>query len=237
MASSSSAKPMSSISSASSSTTASTCPRSRVRRRMWSRARPGVATTTSTPRRRPPSCCVIDCAAVDGHHARAQAAAVAVDGLGHLHGQLARGDEHEDARRPCAWARPRGFAARSAARRRRSCRCRWPPVPRGRARPGGGIASLLDRRRLLVAELPPAPTPAWGRGRGRGSGRIRPSIGGGSSIYIEAQDGERVASRAEPDGARRLGERPPNVTHRHCRPRPPRPTSGTRDSSGRTPCS
>ena len=65
---------------------------------MWSRARPGVATTTSTPRRRPPSCCVIDCAAVDGHHPRAQVAAVAVDGLGHLHGQLARGDEHEDAR-------------------------------------------------------------------------------------------------------------------------------------------
>ena len=50
MVSMSSAKPMSSISSASSSTTISRCDRSSVPRDRWSTARPGVATTTSTPR-------------------------------------------------------------------------------------------------------------------------------------------------------------------------------------------
>jgi hypothetical protein len=60
MASSSSANPMS-ASSAFVEHDRFHVPESRVRRRMWSRARPGVATTTSTPRRRPPSCCVIDC--------------------------------------------------------------------------------------------------------------------------------------------------------------------------------
>ena len=56
MASRSSAKPMSSISSASSSTTNSTASRFRLPRVRWSTARPGVATTTSTPRRRLRSC-------------------------------------------------------------------------------------------------------------------------------------------------------------------------------------
>ena len=52
----SSAKPMSSISSASSRMTVRTPSRSRLLRVRWSTARPGVATTTSTPRRRPRSC-------------------------------------------------------------------------------------------------------------------------------------------------------------------------------------
>ena len=51
----SSAKPMSSISSASSRTTIRTASRRNVRRRMWSMARPGVATTTWTPSRSAPS--------------------------------------------------------------------------------------------------------------------------------------------------------------------------------------
>ena len=50
IASMSSAKPMSSISSASSSTTSRAPSSFSVLRRMWSSARPGVATTTSTPR-------------------------------------------------------------------------------------------------------------------------------------------------------------------------------------------
>ena len=51
----SSAKPMSSISSASSSTTVARPLSFSVPRLMWSIARPGVATTTSTPRRSGPS--------------------------------------------------------------------------------------------------------------------------------------------------------------------------------------
>ena len=51
----SSAKPMSSISSASSSTTIARPLSFSVPRLMWSIARPGVATTTSTPRRSGPS--------------------------------------------------------------------------------------------------------------------------------------------------------------------------------------
>ena len=56
IASRSSAKPMSSISSASSRTTTLTASKRRLPRLRWSTARPGVATTTSTPRRRPRSC-------------------------------------------------------------------------------------------------------------------------------------------------------------------------------------
>ena len=48
----SSAKPMSSISSASSRTTISTSSKRIVPRSRWSTQRPGVATTTSTPRAR-----------------------------------------------------------------------------------------------------------------------------------------------------------------------------------------
>jgi len=55
IASMSSAKPIANISSASSRITAETLPRRSVSRRMWSRARPGVATTTSTPRFSPRS--------------------------------------------------------------------------------------------------------------------------------------------------------------------------------------
>ena len=51
----SSAKPMSSISSASSSTTIRTPSSRSVPRLMWSIARPGVATTTCTPSRSAPS--------------------------------------------------------------------------------------------------------------------------------------------------------------------------------------
>jgi hypothetical protein len=60
IASRSSLKPMSSISSASSSTTAVTLSSTSVRRPMWSMARPGVATTASTPLCRLRNCWVID---------------------------------------------------------------------------------------------------------------------------------------------------------------------------------
>ena len=56
IASRSSAKPMSSISSASSRTTISIRSRAMLARVRWSTARPGVATRTSTPRARPRSC-------------------------------------------------------------------------------------------------------------------------------------------------------------------------------------
>jgi hypothetical protein len=61
IASMSSAKPMSSISSASSSTTIWTSLSRNVPRLMWSSARPGVATTTSTPRSSARSCRPIGC--------------------------------------------------------------------------------------------------------------------------------------------------------------------------------
>src|SRR5664279_1566185 len=60
IASRSSAKPMSSISSASSRTSVRRLPRASERRFTWSSARPGVATTTSTPRFRALSCVSID---------------------------------------------------------------------------------------------------------------------------------------------------------------------------------
>ena len=59
IASRSSAKPMSSISSASSSTTVCSSSSLRLPRAMWSSARPGVATTMSTPRASAPSWRVI----------------------------------------------------------------------------------------------------------------------------------------------------------------------------------
>ncbi len=61
IASRSSAKPMSSISSASSRIRTFRLLSLSVPRRMWSRARPGVATTTSTPRFSTLSCCWKDC--------------------------------------------------------------------------------------------------------------------------------------------------------------------------------
>ena len=60
IASRSSAKPMSSISSASSRTSASRPSSASDLRFTWSSARPGVATTTSTPRFRALSCVSID---------------------------------------------------------------------------------------------------------------------------------------------------------------------------------
>ncbi|COZ36361.1 Uncharacterised protein [Mycobacterium tuberculosis] len=60
MRSTSSAKPMVSISSASSSTRKSTRDRSKVARSRWSIIRPGVPTTTCAPRLNPASCTAYD---------------------------------------------------------------------------------------------------------------------------------------------------------------------------------
>ena len=151
IASMSSAKPMSSISSASSSTTVARPPSRSVPRAMWSRARPGVATTTSTPRVQGPQLPADRLPAVDRQHPGAQVLAVAVDRLGHLHRQLPGRHQHQRHR----VARRRGRRHPLQQRQRE----------RGRlARAGGRLAEQvlpvqqrrdrlpLDRGRLLVAE-------------------------------------------------------------------------------------
>ena len=124
-----------------------------MRRRMWSRARPGVATTTSTPAPQAAELLRDRLAAVDGHHPRPQVAPVAVQGLRHLHGQLARRDEHEDARllalarrgqRPLQQRKGEGGRLAGAGGRLSH------EVAPGQQR---GDRVLLDGRRLLVAEL------------------------------------------------------------------------------------
>ena len=134
----SSAKPMSSISSASSSTTVRMPSTSSEPRPRWSR----------TPSRRADD--DVDAAferlqlaedrlaAVDRDDLDAELAAVLEDRLGHLHRQLAC--RHEDEGRGGRGGRGRGRAsAAPAGRTRRSCRCRSPPGRRGRAlRAGAG---------------------------------------------------------------------------------------------------
>ena len=66
--STSSAKPIFSISSASSSTRKRSSDRSRVPFSRWSMTRPGVPTTTCTPRRSAASCGAVGLAAVDRQH-------------------------------------------------------------------------------------------------------------------------------------------------------------------------
>ena len=94
--STSSAKPMLSISSASSSTSTSSEDRSRLPRSRWSMTRPGVPTTMWAPRFRPDSCDVVALAAVDRQHPDAgHALGVGAHGLGHLQGELAGGGQHQ----------------------------------------------------------------------------------------------------------------------------------------------
>ena len=107
---------------------------------MWSTARPGVATTTCDAALEDLELVDDRLAAVDGQHVGVELAAVLVDGLGDLDGQLAGGDqdERERARR---WRRAR-CARGSAGRTPPSCRCRWRPGRAGRGRPmTGGIDS------------------------------------------------------------------------------------------------
>src|SRR5688572_18403628 len=87
---------MSSISSASSRARKVTWSSFRVRRFMWSRARPGVATTTSAPRFKARICRSMGAPPYTGTTLRFSPFAY-LDGLGHLHGQLPGGDEDEAA--------------------------------------------------------------------------------------------------------------------------------------------
>ena len=140
IASMSSAKPMSSISSASSSTTSSTASSGSVPRLMWSMARPGRGHDHVHAALEHLELADDGLAAVDGQHLGAELAAVLVDGLGHLHGELAGGHQHQgDGLGGGAGARR---ARGSAGRTPRSCRCRWRPGP-SRSRPAmsGGMAS------------------------------------------------------------------------------------------------
>ncbi len=162
----SSAKPMSSISSASSSTTvdsasSASAPTPDVVQRAPRRGHDHVHAALQRPQLAPDRL-----AAVDRQHARAQVPAVAVDRLGDLHGQLARGHQHQRRGRRSDAARRAGAAA-AAARTRRSCRCRSPPGPAGRGPPAGGDRLALDRRGLLVAEAGRARPAARRAGRGR----------------------------------------------------------------------
>ena len=127
---------MSSISSASSRMTTWTASKRRLPRLRWSTARPGVATTTSTPRAQAAQLLADRLAAVDRQDPGAELAAVLAEGLGDLHRELAGRDEDERGRG--AWRRPArwGCAGGSAARTRRSCRCRSAPRRGGRGRRG-----------------------------------------------------------------------------------------------------
>ena len=86
---------MSSISSASSRISTSSRSSFSVPRRMWSSARPGVATTMLAPRSSARTLLKHRRAAVERQHAQSAAARVLVHRFGDLHGQLARRDEHE----------------------------------------------------------------------------------------------------------------------------------------------
>ena len=150
MASMSSAKPMSSISSASSSTTSSTASSGRVPRLMWSTARPGRGHDDVDAALEHLELVDDRLAAVDGQHLGVELAAVLVDGLGDLDGQLAGGHEHE--------GDGLGLGAGHDALEDRQ------REGRRLAGAGGGLAEQvaagedrrdrlgLDRRRLLVAE-------------------------------------------------------------------------------------
>ena len=94
--STSSAKPMLSISSASSSTRNRSSVRSRVRRSRWSMIRPGVPTITCTPRRSATELDAVALAAVDRQHLHARhLRGVPLEGLADLERELAGGREDQ----------------------------------------------------------------------------------------------------------------------------------------------
>ena len=97
----------------------------------WSMTRPGVPTTTCTPRLQRTELRRIALAAVDRQHVEAgQVGGVLLEGLGDLDREFARRRQHQRLRLASA---PDRCAPGSAARTRRSCRCRSAP---GRARRG-----------------------------------------------------------------------------------------------------
>ena len=109
-----------------------------------------MPTTTCTPRLQRGKLALDRLPAVDGQHRHAAVAAVAVHGLGHLHGELARRRHDQRLHRARCGIEPLDQRQRER---------------RGLAGAGGGAAQhvaagqkqrdrpRLDRRRLLVAEL------------------------------------------------------------------------------------
>ena len=167
IASRSSAKPMSSISSASSRTSAcSAVERERLAVHVVERAAGRRDDDVDAPlqgvelrdHRR---------AAVDRQHAHADLLAVAVDGLGDLHRELARRHEDEGRRGRSACSARRRSGGGSAARTRPSCRCRSPPA-RGRRGPRAAAGSTRSGSESAPRSRGPrAPGRAARRGRGR----------------------------------------------------------------------
>ena len=98
--STSSMKPIRSISSASSSTRQRSSHRSREPFSRWSMTRPGVPTTTCTPRRSALQLDAVALPAIDRQHVEAtEVSGIPLEGLAHLEGELASGSEHERLRR------------------------------------------------------------------------------------------------------------------------------------------
>ncbi len=149
--STSSAKPILSISSASSSTRKRSWRRSRVPFSRWSMMRPGVPTTMCTPRRKRAELHAVGLATVDGQHVHArQPSGIPLEGLAHLQGELAGGSQHERLWRLLLEVELAEDGQRKG-RRLAGAGLREPDdVPPLEQR---GDRRLLDRRRVLVAEL------------------------------------------------------------------------------------
>ena len=171
--STSSAKPIFSISSASSSTRNRSWTRSRVPLSRWSMTRPGVPTTTWTPRRRALQLDAVALAAVDGQHVHARRRARrTVERLADLQGEFAGRAQHERLRSLLAAGRA---STGSAARTPRSCRCRS-----GRGRPRrdrrgacGMVAAWIAVGVSYPRSRPPSAPGDPARGRRNGAGPAR----------------------------------------------------------------
>ena len=151
-ASTSSMKPMRSISSASSSTRQRSCDRSSEPRSRWSMTRPGVPTTTCTPRLSALQLRPVALAAVDRQHVEAgQVRGVLLERLGDLDRQLARRRQHQRLRRASASGSMRARIGSANAAVLPVPVCAWPSTSRPceQRRDGGG----LDRRGRLVADV------------------------------------------------------------------------------------
>ena len=190
IASRSSAKPMSSISSASSSTTVST-PSSAQRAAADVVER--AARAWPPPRRRRAPAPQLPADRLRRRRSAAtrtpSVAAVAVDRLGHLHGQLAGGHQHQRRRRvPRRASGDSAAAAAAAARTRPSCRCRWRP---GRAGPAG----QQRRDRLALDRASALRSRARRRGQQlRRQRRGRRNRAGRARSLVRSQIGSLVAA-------------------------------------------
>ena len=226
----SSAKPMSSISSASSRITTATSSKRRLPRLRWSTARPGRRDHDVDAPPQAAQLLADRLAAVDRQDAGAELTAVGVERLGDLHRELAGRDEDE--RRGTALA---GRADRDALEhRQREGRGLAGPGRRLREQVAAGQQRrdglALDRRRLLVAErrdraqqprvevepgeavargVRPAPRSVpsagarvvVGRGLPSSSGRVR-SAGPDDRVEVDRPDAARPAAIG-PDRGRR----------------------------------